>query len=105
MEEELLAEQADTEGWYDKLKNARLTGRAMDSAQHNDAKEKAAAYPTSPDTGFGDVGQQWRDFSRHFYRSPRERISQLRFWQVDAKSVYSIGAQHYHLIYAQHLKS
>jgi serine/threonine protein kinase/DNA-binding winged helix-turn-helix (wHTH) protein/tetratricopeptide (TPR) repeat protein len=41
----LLASQADTEGWYGKLKNAHeLTGRAMDSAQHNDAKESAAAY-------------------------------------------------------------
>ena len=44
-EDMLLAEQADTEGWYGKLKNAHeLTGRAMDSAQHNDAKEAAAAY-------------------------------------------------------------
>jgi predicted Zn-dependent protease len=41
----LLAGQADTEGWYGKLKNARdLTQRAMDSAQHNDAKETAASY-------------------------------------------------------------
>lgn len=56
MEEELLAEQADTEGWYDKLKNARLTGRAMDSAQHNDAKEKAAAYPTSPEPASVTLG-------------------------------------------------
>ena len=44
-EELLLAAQADTEGWYGKLKNAQeLTGRAMDSAQHNDAKEAAAVY-------------------------------------------------------------
>jgi eukaryotic-like serine/threonine-protein kinase len=41
----LLASQANTEGWYGKLKNAHeLTGRAMDSAQHNDAKESAAEY-------------------------------------------------------------
>jgi ATP/maltotriose-dependent transcriptional regulator MalT len=41
----LLATQADTDGWYGKLKNAHeLTGRAMDSAQHNDAKETAAGY-------------------------------------------------------------
>ena len=41
----LLAAQADTEGWYGKLKNAReLTLRAMDSSQHNDANERAAAY-------------------------------------------------------------
>ena len=44
-EDLLLATQADTEGWYGKLKNAReLIGRAMDSAQRNDAKEAAAAY-------------------------------------------------------------
>jgi tetratricopeptide (TPR) repeat protein/tRNA A-37 threonylcarbamoyl transferase component Bud32 len=44
-EDYLLAFQADTEGWYGKLKNAReLTRRAMDSAQHNDAKETAATY-------------------------------------------------------------
>ena len=44
-EDEMLATQADTEGWYGRLKNAdELTRRAMDSAQHNDAKETAAAY-------------------------------------------------------------
>jgi serine/threonine protein kinase/tetratricopeptide (TPR) repeat protein len=44
-EDLLLATQADTEGWYGKLKEAHeLTRRAMDSAQHNDAKERAAAY-------------------------------------------------------------
>ncbi len=44
-EDLLLATRADTEGWYGKLKNAHeLTGRAMDSARHNDAKESAAAY-------------------------------------------------------------
>ena len=44
-EDYLLAMQADTEGWYGKLKDAHeLTGRAMDSAQHNDAKETAATY-------------------------------------------------------------
>jgi tetratricopeptide (TPR) repeat protein len=44
-EDLLLASQADTEGWYGKLRNAHeLTRRAMDSAQHNDAKEAAATY-------------------------------------------------------------
>jgi len=44
-EDQLLAAQADTEGYYGKLKNAyELTRRAMDSAQHNDATERAAAY-------------------------------------------------------------
>jgi predicted Zn-dependent protease len=41
----LLAAQADTEGWYGKPRNApELTRRAMNSAWHNDAKERAAAY-------------------------------------------------------------
>ena len=44
-EDLMLATQADTEGWYGKLKRAHeLTGRAMDSAQRDDAKETAAAY-------------------------------------------------------------
>ncbi len=44
-EDVLLATQADTEAWYGKLKDAReLTRRAMDSAQHSDAKETAAVY-------------------------------------------------------------
>jgi tetratricopeptide (TPR) repeat protein len=44
-EDLLLATQADTEGWYGRLKNAHeLTGRAMDSALHNDGKAAAAAY-------------------------------------------------------------
>jgi predicted Zn-dependent protease len=41
----LLAAQADTEGLYGKLKNAReLTERATDSAQRSDARENAADY-------------------------------------------------------------
>jgi serine/threonine protein kinase/Tfp pilus assembly protein PilF len=44
-EDVLLAAQADTEGWHGRLKNAQeLTRRAMDSAEHNDAKETAATY-------------------------------------------------------------
>jgi tetratricopeptide (TPR) repeat protein len=44
-EDAMLSTQADTEGWYGKLKDAHeLTARAMDSARHNDAKERAAAY-------------------------------------------------------------
>jgi tetratricopeptide (TPR) repeat protein len=44
-EDLLLAFQADTEAWYGKLKKAReLTQRAMDSAEHNDARETAALY-------------------------------------------------------------
>jgi len=44
-EDFLLANQADTAAWYGKMMNAReLTRRAMDSAEHNDAKETAAFY-------------------------------------------------------------
>jgi len=44
-EDLLLATQADTEGWYGRFKNAReMTWRAMESAQHNEAKETASAY-------------------------------------------------------------
>ena len=44
-EDLMLAVQAETEGWYGRLKNVReLVRRAMDSAQHNDAKETAAVY-------------------------------------------------------------
>src|SRR5579862_5272560 len=47
-EDLLLAVQADTEGWYGRLKKSReLARRAMDSAEHNDAKESAASYQTS----------------------------------------------------------
>jgi DNA-binding winged helix-turn-helix (wHTH) protein/tetratricopeptide (TPR) repeat protein len=44
-EDMLLGRQADTEGWYGKLKNAHeLTKRAMDSARHYGAQERAADY-------------------------------------------------------------
>ena len=47
-EDLLLGYQADTEGWYGRLKNSReLARRAMDLAEHNDAKESAAGYQTS----------------------------------------------------------
>ena len=43
-EDMMQATQADTEGWYGKLRNAHeLTARAMESAQQNDGKEAAAA--------------------------------------------------------------
>ena len=45
VENMLLNTQANTEGWYGKLNNAReLTRRAMDVARHNDARESAASY-------------------------------------------------------------
>jgi len=60
-EDLLLASQADTEGWYGKLKNAHdLTRRAMDSAQHNDAKETAAAYQAAAALREVESGNQER---------------------------------------------
>jgi tetratricopeptide (TPR) repeat protein len=45
LEDLLVAAHADTQAWYGKLKSAReLTRRAMDSAEHNEAKETAATY-------------------------------------------------------------
>jgi eukaryotic-like serine/threonine-protein kinase len=45
MEDILLSTQADTQAWYGRSKNAReLTRRAMDSAEHNEARETAASY-------------------------------------------------------------
>jgi len=44
-EDDLLAEQADTQAWFGKMNDAReLTRRAMDSAERNDARETAAFY-------------------------------------------------------------
>jgi tetratricopeptide (TPR) repeat protein len=58
-EDLLLAMQADTEGWYGKLKNAHeLTGRAMDSAQRNNAKETAAGYQAEAALRDGEAGNR-----------------------------------------------
>ena len=58
-EDIMLATQADTEGWYGKLKNAHeLTRRAMDSAQHNDAKETAATYQAAAALREVEVGNR-----------------------------------------------
>ncbi|MGD0129280.1 MAG: winged helix-turn-helix domain-containing protein [Terriglobia bacterium] len=58
-EDRLLATQADAEGWYGKFKNAHeLTRRAMDSAQHNDAKESAAVYQALAALREADAGNR-----------------------------------------------
>jgi tetratricopeptide (TPR) repeat protein len=45
LEDLMLSEQSDTQAWRGRMMNAReLTRRAMDSAEHNDAKESAAGY-------------------------------------------------------------
>jgi tetratricopeptide (TPR) repeat protein len=65
MEEWLLAAQADSEAWHGKLKNAHeLTQRAMDSAEHNDAKETAAIYQAAAalrEVGAGNQRQGHED--------------------------------------------
>jgi serine/threonine protein kinase/tetratricopeptide (TPR) repeat protein len=62
-EDLLLATEADTEGWYGKMKNAHeLTGRAMDSAQRNDAKESAAMFQAA--AGLRDVESGNREQAR-----------------------------------------
>ena len=62
-EDILLATQGDTEVWYGKLKNAHdLTGRAMDSAQHNDAQERAASYEA--EAALRDVELGYREQAR-----------------------------------------
>ncbi len=59
----LLATQADTEGWYGRLKKAQeLTSQAMDSAQHNDAEERAAAYEVA--AALRDVESGYRKQAR-----------------------------------------
>ncbi len=56
-EDLLLASQADTAAWYGKMRNSReLTRRAMESAQHNDAKEAAASYQVSAALARGGIG-------------------------------------------------
>ena len=58
-EDLLLAAQADTQAWFGKMKSAReLTRRAMDSAEHNDAKETAAFYQAESALREVEVGNQ-----------------------------------------------
>ena len=57
-EDLLLARKRTRKPGTGKLKNAReLTRRAMDSAQHNDAKETAAAYQAAGSAARGGIGQ------------------------------------------------
>jgi serine/threonine protein kinase len=62
-EDLLLAAQSDTEAWYGRLKSAReLTQRAMESAQHDDARETAAAYLAA--SSLREVGSGNRELAR-----------------------------------------
>ncbi len=77
-EDLLLAAQADTEGWYGKLKNAHeLTRRAMDSAERNDAKESAADYQTTGalrEVEFGRPEQARADASAALKLAPNRDV-------------------------------
>ena len=58
-EDVLLYVEADTEAWYGKWKNAReLIRRAMNAAQHNDAKETAAGYQAETAMREADLGNK-----------------------------------------------
>jgi tetratricopeptide (TPR) repeat protein len=78
IEDLLLAMQADTEAWYGKLKDAgELTRRAMDSAQHNDAKETAAAYQAAAalrEVESGDREQARADADAAMKRAPNRGV-------------------------------
>jgi class 3 adenylate cyclase/tetratricopeptide (TPR) repeat protein len=77
-EDLLLATQADTEAWYGKLKNANeLTHRAMDSAQHNDAKETAATYQAAAalrEVGSGNRSQARADADAALKLAPNRDV-------------------------------
>jgi len=58
-EDLLLAEQANTEGWYGRLTHAHeLTRRAMESARRNDANESAATYQAAAALREGEAGHR-----------------------------------------------
>jgi tetratricopeptide (TPR) repeat protein len=77
-EDLLLAGQADTEGWHGRLKTAQeLTRRAMDSAQHNDAKETAAAYQAAAalrEVESGNRGQARADANAALKLAPNRDV-------------------------------
>ena len=77
-EDVLLNVQADTEAWYGKWKNARrLIQRAMDSAQHNDAKETAAGYKVGAalrEVELGDKQQARADASEAVKLAPNRDV-------------------------------
>jgi eukaryotic-like serine/threonine-protein kinase len=73
-EDLLLAAQADTEAWYGKSKSAHdLTRRAIDSAEHNDAKETASGYQAEAalrEVESGDHEQARADAEAALKRAP-----------------------------------
>jgi DNA-binding winged helix-turn-helix (wHTH) protein/Flp pilus assembly protein TadD len=59
IESAMLSAESDTEAWYGRLQAAgNFTRRAMDSAQHNSARETAAAYMARQSMLEADVGER-----------------------------------------------
>ena len=77
-EDQVLAAEADTEGWYGKLKNAReQTRRATISAERNDAKEAAAGYQVDQALREGEAGnaeQARRDANGALKLAPNQYV-------------------------------
>jgi eukaryotic-like serine/threonine-protein kinase len=81
LEDLLLADQSYAEASYGKLENAReLMRRAMDSAEHNDAKETAAAYQAYAalcEVEFGNRGQAQADTDEAMKLAPNRQVREL----------------------------
>ena len=89
-EEPLLAIQADAEGWYGKLKNAHeLTGRAMDSALHHNAKEAAAAYQAR--AALRDVESGYREQARAEAEAAAKLAKDRDVWVIAALALARAG--------------
>ncbi len=89
-EEPLLAIQADAEGWYGKLKNAHeLTGRAMDSALHRNAKEAAAAYQA--EAALREVESGYREQARAEAEAAVKLAKDRDVWVIAALALARAG--------------
>jgi tetratricopeptide (TPR) repeat protein len=80
-EDLVLASQADTLGWYGKLKLARDTTRsAMDSAERNDAKESAATYQAAAalrEVESGNIEQARSDAEAALHLAPSRAVQAM----------------------------
>ncbi len=80
-EDLVLASQADTWGWYGKLKQARDTTRsAMDSAERNDAKESAATYQAAAalrEVESGNIEQARSDAEAALHLAPNRAVQAM----------------------------
>ncbi len=84
-EDLMLATEADTDGWYGKLKDAReVTQKAVDSAKRNDAKETAGNYEAEAALREGAAGNRSQ---ARVYASAALQLSQSR----DVKAVVALA--------------